>query len=81
MHAFYPQKIGIFVYGKFGGKEQLLLPESVKYCTLRSSLSTDIPYLVHDANHTACLVYSTHQKGLSYDIENEDEFWEIFLSF
>ena len=66
---------------KLGKKEQLLLPERVKYCTLRSTLSREILYFVHDANHTACLVYSVPQKGLSYDIENEDEFWEIFSLF
>ena len=74
MHAFHPKRLEDLCMEKLGQKEQLLLPESVKYCVLRSSLSRDIPYLVHNANHTPCLVYSVRQKGLSYDLENEDEF-------
>ena len=81
LHAFHPKRLEELCMEKLGEKEQLLLPESVKYCTLKSSLSRDIPYLVHDANLTACLIFGARQKGWSYEIEDEDEFWEIFSLF
>ena len=57
MHGFSPKRLEDLCMEKLGEKEQMLLPESVKYSTLRSTLSRDIPYLVHNVNHTACLVY------------------------
>ena len=81
MHGFSPKRLEDLCMEKLGEEEQMLLPESVKYSTLRSTLSRDIPYLVHDVNHTACLVYGVRQKGLNYDLEKEDEFWEIFSLF
>ena len=81
LHAFHPKRLEELCMEKLGEKERLLLPESVKYCTLKSSLSRDIPYLEHDANLTACLIFGARQKGWSYEIEDEDEFWEIFSLF
>ena len=37
--------------------------------------------MVHDANLTACLIFGARQKGWSYEIEDEDEFWKFFPSF
>ena len=81
MHGFSPKRLEDLCMEKLGEKEQMLLPESVKYSTLRSTLSRDIPYLVHDVNPTACLVYGVPQKGLNYELEKEDEFWEFFSLF
>ena len=78
---FLSEKIGRFVYGKVGGKRTACIARECEILYFEKFLSRDIPYLVHDANHTACLVYGTRQKGLSYDVENKDEFWEIFSLF
>ena len=77
LHAFHPKRLEDLCIEE---REQLFLPESVKHC-FSKLFSRDIPYLVHNANHTPCLVYGVRQKGLSYDLENEDAFWEIFSLF